>query len=70
MKIALIAATAAIIATQIGCTWWLSQRSTNINRFQIRAAIEEECEEALKLKDPRTAFFASDPRNSCAALFK
>lgn len=37
MKIAVFAAVAAIIATQIGCTWWLSRQPMHLDPYSQEA---------------------------------
>lgn len=71
MKIAIFAATAVIVATQIGCTWWLARQvRSKPDADDIIAAVGQECLRELQTTDPRTAFFVQAAQPSLQACFE
>lgn len=67
-KIAVIAATAVIVATQIGCTWWLVRELRN-QPDEIIANVGHQCFKRLEDTDRRTAFFAQTLQDTLGPCF-
>lgn len=67
MKAIVVGATIAIIATQIGCTWWLSQQPVRLNKDDwnlIQSATATTVRNECYIKDVRRMLLAMDRHES------
>jgi hypothetical protein len=62
MKIAVFAATAAIITTQIGCTWWLSRQPAHLDESDWQVV------QTTLANSVRTECYAKDLRRMLIAI--